>query len=117
VLDPRAIHIYTNGSCYGNPGGDSGCAAIVHFPEHLNRTEEQIVDFGCEESRPALHGRRHLRRNPNRGLLPVAKERESLFDVAFSTVHLPRFCLTGAALGLDLPPLRSYPLSSLPRCD
>jgi len=50
MLDPRAIHIYTDGSCYKNPGGDSGCAAIVHFPEHLERTDEQIVDFGCDES-------------------------------------------------------------------
>jgi ribonuclease HI len=50
VIDPRAIHIYTDGSCYQNPGGDSGCAAIVHFPDHLNLSDEQIVDFGCNES-------------------------------------------------------------------
>ncbi len=50
MLDPRAIHIYTDGSCYKNPGGESGCAAIVHYPEHLNRLDEQIVDFGCGES-------------------------------------------------------------------
>jgi ribonuclease HI len=50
VLDRRAIHIYTDGSCYKNPGGDSGCAAIVQFPEHLKLCDEQIVDFGCDES-------------------------------------------------------------------
>jgi ribonuclease HI len=50
VLDPRAIHIHTDGSCYKNPGGESGCAAIVHYPEHLNREDEPIVDFGCGES-------------------------------------------------------------------
>jgi ribonuclease HI len=50
MLDPRAIHVYTDGSCYKNPGGDSGCAAIVRFPEHLCLRDEQIVDFGCEES-------------------------------------------------------------------
>jgi ribonuclease HI len=50
LLDPRAIHIHTDGSCYKNPGGESGCAAIVHYPEHLDRTDEQIVDFGCGES-------------------------------------------------------------------
>lgn len=50
VLDPRAIHIYTDGSCYKNPGGDSGCAAIIHFPEYLDIPNEQIVDFGCGES-------------------------------------------------------------------
>jgi ribonuclease HI len=50
MLDPRAIHIHTDGSCYKNPGGKSGCAATVYFPEHLNSGEEQIVDFGCGES-------------------------------------------------------------------
>ncbi len=49
-LDPRAVHIYTDGSCYRNPGGSSGCAAIVQYPEHLGRNDEQIVDFGCSES-------------------------------------------------------------------
>lgn len=49
-LDPRAIHIYTDGSCYRNPGGSSGCAAIVEYPEHLGRGGEQILDFGCSES-------------------------------------------------------------------
>ncbi|HZR31137.1 MAG TPA: RNase H family protein [Terriglobales bacterium] len=48
--DPRAIHIFTDGSCYKNPGGKSGCAAIVHYPDHLQLQDEQIVDFGCEES-------------------------------------------------------------------
>jgi ribonuclease HI len=50
MLDPRAIHIYTDGSCYNNPGGESGCAAIVHFPENLDLPVQQIVDFGCDES-------------------------------------------------------------------
>lgn len=49
-FDPRAIHIYTDGSCYKNPGGRSGCAAIVSYPDHLLREEEQITDFGCAES-------------------------------------------------------------------
>lgn len=49
-LDPRAIHIYTDGSCYKNPGGSSGCAAIVEYPDHLQLEEEQIADFGCAES-------------------------------------------------------------------
>ena len=50
VLDPHAIHIYTDGSCYKNPGGESGCAAIVHFPGHHDDPGEQILDFGCDES-------------------------------------------------------------------
>jgi ribonuclease HI len=49
-IDPRAIHIFTDGSCYKNPGGKSGCAAVVHYPDHLQLDDEQIFDFGCEES-------------------------------------------------------------------
>ena len=45
-LDPRAIHVYTDGSCYKNPGGSSGCAAIVHFPDHL----------GCEDNTSLTSG-------------------------------------------------------------
>jgi ribonuclease HI len=50
AADPHAIHIYTDGSCFKNPGGASGCAAIVVYPDEMNRDEEQIVDFGCAES-------------------------------------------------------------------
>jgi ribonuclease HI len=50
TLDPRAIQIYTDGSCYKNPGGMSGAAAIAAFPDHLDLQIEQIVDFGCAES-------------------------------------------------------------------
>ena len=50
TLDPHALHIYTDGSCYKNPGGESGYAGMVEYPEHLQRDEEQIFDFGCAES-------------------------------------------------------------------
>jgi ribonuclease HI len=50
VRDPRAIRIYTDGSCYKNPGGAAGCAAMVHYPEDLQLPDEEIVDFGCAES-------------------------------------------------------------------
>lgn len=50
ALDPRAIQIEVDGSCYGNPGGPSGCAAVVRYPEHLKRADHQIVDYGCGES-------------------------------------------------------------------
>jgi ribonuclease HI len=50
TADPRAIHIFTDGSCFKNPGGESGCAAIVVYPDEMGREEEQIVDFGCAES-------------------------------------------------------------------
>lgn len=49
-LDPHAIHIFTDGSCYGNPGGKGGAAAQVEFPDHLNLPPQQIVDFGCNET-------------------------------------------------------------------
>ena len=50
TLDPRAIRIHTDGSAYRNPGHVSGCAVIVRFPEHLNRGDEIVVDFGCPRS-------------------------------------------------------------------
>jgi ribonuclease HI len=50
MLDQRAIQIHTDGSCYKNPGGLSGCAAYVHYPDHAGLPEEKIVDFGCGES-------------------------------------------------------------------
>jgi|ERR1700723_1342904 len=49
-LDPRAIQIHTDGSAYRNPGHVSGCAVIAQYPEHLNREDEIIVDFGCAKS-------------------------------------------------------------------
>jgi ribonuclease HI len=49
-LDPHAMHIYTDGSCYRNLGRVSGCAAIVRYPDHMLRGDEQILDFGCAES-------------------------------------------------------------------
>ena len=50
LLDPHAIHLYTDGSCYGNPGGVGGAAAYVEYPDDLQREPEQIVDFGCMET-------------------------------------------------------------------
>lgn len=49
-LDPRAIQIRTDGSCYRDKRMISGCAAIVEYPDHLQLAPEQIVDFGCSES-------------------------------------------------------------------
>jgi ribonuclease HI len=51
LLDPHAIHIYTDGASYQNPGGASGCAAIVHYPDHMQLEDEEILDFGCAESK------------------------------------------------------------------
>jgi ribonuclease HI len=50
TLDPRAIQIHTDGSAYRNPGHVSGCAVIARYPEHLDRPDEIIVDFGCPRS-------------------------------------------------------------------
>ena len=50
MLDHRAIQIHTDGSCYKNPGGISGCAAYVRYPDQVGAQEDQIVDFGCDES-------------------------------------------------------------------
>lgn len=50
TLDPRAVQIHTDGAAYRNPGHVSGCAVIVRYPEHLDREDEIIVDFGCPKS-------------------------------------------------------------------
>jgi ribonuclease HI len=50
-LDPHAIHVYTDGACYGNPGGASGCAAVAQYPDDMEREDEEILDFGCAESK------------------------------------------------------------------
>jgi ribonuclease HI len=49
LYDPHAIQILTDGSCYKNPGGLSGCAALVVYPDD-SKPEEQIVDCGVAES-------------------------------------------------------------------
>jgi ribonuclease HI len=46
MLDPHALHIYTDGSCFRNPGGPSGCAARVEFPDPLCREEELLFALG-----------------------------------------------------------------------
>jgi ribonuclease HI len=46
MLDPHAVHIYTDGSCFENPGGSSGCAARAEFPDHLGREEELLFNLG-----------------------------------------------------------------------
>jgi len=46
------MQILTDVSCYKNPSGLSGCAAIVFYPDDSKPEdpEEQIVDFGVMES-------------------------------------------------------------------
>jgi ribonuclease HI len=50
MLDPHAMHIYTDGSCFENPGGRSGCAARAEFPDHLGRDEELLFSLGYVSS-------------------------------------------------------------------
>src|ERR1700722_4222969 len=49
-MDPRAIQIHTDGSCYMHDRRQSGCAAWIVYPEHLALESREIVDFGCEVS-------------------------------------------------------------------
>jgi ribonuclease HI len=49
LYDSHAVQILTDGSCYKNPGGLSGCAALIVYPDDY-RPEEQIVDVGVAES-------------------------------------------------------------------
>lgn len=50
IIDPHAVRIFTDGSCYKNPGGLSGCAAVVEYPDDWQLEREQIVDHGVAES-------------------------------------------------------------------
>jgi ribonuclease HI len=49
-LDPRAIQIHTDGSCYLQQNRISGCAALVVYPEHLCLPELQILDYGYAQN-------------------------------------------------------------------
>ena len=49
-LDPRAIHIRTDGSCLQQRGYRAGAAAIVVYPDFLGGESEQILDLGFTES-------------------------------------------------------------------
>ncbi len=40
--DPNALKIYTDGSTFKNPGHEGGIAAIVEYPDFLNREYESI---------------------------------------------------------------------------
>ncbi len=64
------MQIHTDGSAYKNPGHISGCAAFARYPEHLNREDELIVDFGCPKSTnqrmellPCVEGLKWVRSN------------------------------------------------------
>lgn len=46
TYDPGALTIYIDGSAYKNPGGPGGSAAIVEYPEQLNREREEILAKG-----------------------------------------------------------------------
>lgn len=49
-LNERSVQIFTDGSAKDNPGGRSGIAVIVHYPDHLQLPDEAICEFGYTES-------------------------------------------------------------------
>jgi len=91
AFDPRAVQIHTDGSAYRNPGHVSGCAVVVRYPEHLNREDEVIVDFGCPKSTnqrmeltACIHGLRWVRQNvPWDGVTCVLVITDSLYVKEF----------------------------------
>jgi ribonuclease HI len=48
--DPHALKIFTDGSCFKNPGGNGGFAAIVEYPADHNREDEQLQEIGFHET-------------------------------------------------------------------
>jgi ribonuclease HI len=49
-FDPHALKIYIDGSCFNNPGGNGGFAAIVEYPDDHNRDNEQLEEVGFHET-------------------------------------------------------------------
>jgi ribonuclease HI len=49
-FDPHALKIYTDGSCFNNPGGNGGFAAIVEYPDDHSRDNEQLEEVGFHET-------------------------------------------------------------------
>ncbi len=49
-FDPHALKIYIDGSCFKNPGGNGGFAAIVEYPADRNREDEQLEEIGFHET-------------------------------------------------------------------
>jgi ribonuclease HI len=48
--DPHALKIHIDGSAYGNPGHIGGIAAIIEFPDSMNREPETIIEKGFSET-------------------------------------------------------------------
>jgi ribonuclease HI len=48
--DPRALKLYIDGNCYGNPGGNGAIACVAHFPEDWNRGDEIVFEEGFHET-------------------------------------------------------------------
>jgi ribonuclease HI len=48
--DPHALKLYTDGSCYKNPGGAGAIACVAKFPESWNRDDEIIFSEGFYET-------------------------------------------------------------------
>jgi ribonuclease HI len=48
--DPRALKLYIDGNCYGNPGGNGAIACVAHFPEDWNRADEIVFEEGFHET-------------------------------------------------------------------
>jgi ribonuclease HI len=49
-FDPHALKIYIDGSCFNNPGGNGGFAAIVEYPAEYNRDDERLQEIGFHET-------------------------------------------------------------------
>jgi ribonuclease HI len=49
-FDPHALKIYIDGSCFNNPGGSGGFAAIVEYPADHNRGDERLEEIGFHET-------------------------------------------------------------------
>ena len=48
--DPRALKLYIDGNCYGNPGGAGAIACVAQYPNDWNREDELVFEEGFYET-------------------------------------------------------------------
>jgi ribonuclease HI len=77
-FDPHSLKVYIDGSCFNNPGGNGGFAAIVEYPSDHERDDEHLEEIGFHET---TNNRMELRAciwahkwaNENASLLKVSR--------------------------------------------
>ena len=59
-FDPHALKIYIDGSCFNNPGGNGGFAAIVEYPSTFTNSGEWPISGGATVGAWEVGGRQKM---------------------------------------------------------